>query len=101
MTAETRRFRGISERLALRYLENLGGERRGDPEERRDDDEGPADDSTAHVEGDGWSATVSAERVEAAGSIRLTEVTVTFEGEASTLGAIIERFERKAIRAGG
>lgn len=101
MMEETRRFRGISRRLALRYLENLGGELRDDPGQRRGDGEAPAADGTVHVEGEGWSAEVTAETVEAPGSIRLTEVTVTFEGEAATVEPIVERFERKAIRAGG
>ena len=84
---ETRQFRGISKRLAVQYLENLGGER-VDPDGDR-------------VEGDGWAAELSAETVTAAGSIKLTEVTVAFEGEAAALEDLLEAFERKAIRAGG
>jgi len=80
-------YRGISARLALRYLENLGGERVDD----------------ARVAGDAWSADVSAEKVSvgAAGSLELTEVTVVFEGDADRLDALIEDFSRKALRAGG
>ena len=80
-----RQFRGISKRLAANYLENLGGER--------------VDEDT--VSGDGWTATLSAEKVNAAGSIQLTEVTVSFEGEEATLEPLIEDFARKAMRAGG
>lgn len=84
---ETRQFRGISKRLAAQYLETLGGE--------RDDDDGD------RIDGDGWSAELSAETVDVAGSITLTEVTVTFEGAEDVLEPLLERFERKAIRAGG
>ena len=83
---ETRQYRGISKRLAANYLENLGG-RRVDGDDR--------------IEGDGWSADLSAETVEVAGSIELTEVTVAFEGEAGVLEELVEDFTRKAMRAGG
>ena len=83
---ETRQYRGISRRLAADYLENLGG-RRVDGDDR--------------IEGDDWSADLSAETVEVAGSIELTEVTVAFEGEAGVLEKLVEDFTRKAMRAGG
>ena len=83
---ETRQYRGISQRLAADYLENLGG-RRVDGNDR--------------IEGDDWSADLSAETVEVAGSIELTEVTVAFEGEAGVLEELVEDFTRKAMRAGG
>lgn len=85
MMRETRQFRGISKRLAAQYLEGLGGEQVTDD----------------RIEGDGWSADLSAETVSVVASIELSEVTVDFEGEAETLEPIIEAFERKAIRAGG
>ncbi len=80
-----RSFRGISERLAVRYLRNLGGER--------------ADEQT--VTGEGWSATLSSDSVSIGPSLTLTEVTVVFEGEAETLEPLIEDFAQKAMRAGG
>ena len=83
---ETRQYRGISRRLAADYLENLGG-RRVDGNDR--------------IEGDDWSADLSAETVEVAGSMELTEVTVAFEGEAGVLEELVEDFTRKAMRAGG
>lgn len=113
--AETRQFRGISKRLAVQYLENLGGVR-VEPEAGVDGDGGSGDadglggdgtvvgadeDGPVRVEGDGWSAAVSAETVTAAASIRLTEVTVDFEGDEAVLRPVIEAFERKAMRAGG
>ncbi len=87
MTAErSRSYRGISVRAAIGYLENVGGEQ--------------VDDQ--RVEGEDWSATLSSEKVEVGPSIRLTEVTVEFEGDsAATLDPVIERFSQKAIRAGG
>ena len=85
MMRRRKEYRGISKRLAADYLENLGGE-------RVDDD---------RLEGDGWSADLSAETVEVAGSIELTEVTVAFEGEAGVLEELVEDFTRKAMRAGG
>ena len=83
---ETRQYRGISRRLAADYLENLGGQRV---------------DGDDRIEGDDWSADLSAETVEVAGSIELTEVTVAFEGEAGVLEELVEDFTRKAMRAGG
>jgi hypothetical protein len=80
-----RSFRGISERLAVRYLTNLGGER--------------VDDDT--VAGEGWTATYSSETVSIGPSLQLTEVTVVFEGEADVLEPLVERFAQKAMRAGG
>lgn len=90
---ETRQFRGISRRLAVQYLENLGGE--------RTDTGDLADLDECRVEGDDWTATLSEDTVTAAGSIELTEVTVDFEGEAATLEPLVEAFARKAMRAGG
>lgn len=84
---ETRQFRGISKRLAANYLENLGGAR--------------TDESGDRIEGDGWHADLSEEKVDVVGSITLTEVTVDFEGDDETLPPLIEDFARKAIRAGG
>ena len=83
---ETRQYRGISKRLAANYLGNLGGERV---------------DGDDRIEGDEWSAALSAETVEVAGSMELTEVTVAFEGEAGVLEELVEDFTRKAMRAGG
>ncbi|WP_408959393.1 hypothetical protein [Natrinema sp. 74] len=80
-----RSFRGISKRLAIRYLTNLGGER-------------VAEDT---VEGDDWTATLSAEQVGVGPSLQLTEVTVVFEGEEDTLEPLVDRFAQKAMRAGG
>ena len=85
MMREERRFRGISKRLAADYLENLGGERVGED----------------RLEGDGWAATLSTETVDVAGSIRLTEVTIVFEGERRRVEPLVEKFARKAMRAGG
>lgn len=78
-------FRGVSKRLAAHYLRNLGGE-------------GETDD---HVECDEWNAELSAEKVNVAGSMTLTEVTIVFEGPADRLDTLIEDFSRKAMRAGG
>lgn len=78
-------FRGISQRLAAQYLRNLGGE-------------GETDD---RIDGDEWSAELSAEKVNVAGSMVLTEVTIVFEGPADRLEPLIEDFSRKAMRAGG
>jgi MoaD family protein len=78
-------FRGISERLAREYLVNLGGEKVGEH----------------GVEGPDWSVETSAEKVNVAGSMMLTEVTVVFEGPPATLEPLMEKFGRKAMRAGG
>ncbi|MXR39921.1 hypothetical protein GRX01_00905 [Halobaculum sp. WSA2] len=85
----TEAYRGISRRLAVRYLRNLGG-----------DPDGPDEEAT-EIAGDGWRASVAAEKVAAAGAITLTEVTVTFEGDPGVLDDLIDRFGQKAMRAGG
>lgn len=88
MTTRTRvdrTFRGISERLAIRYLTNLGGER--------------VDEET--VEGEDWTATISSDTVGIGPSLTLTEVTVVFEGDSETLEPLVEDFAQKAMRAGG
>ena len=87
MMRRTKQFRGISKRLAANYLENLGGER--------------ADPDGDRMEGDDWTADLSAETVQVAGSIELTEVTVGFEGPQAVLEELVEDFTRKAMRAGG
>lgn len=84
-TRVERSFRGISERLAVRYLENLGGQRR---------EEGV-------VTGDGWTARLSSSTVEIGPSLALNEVTVVFEGEEATLDELVPAFAQKAMRAGG
>ncbi|WP_327052258.1 hypothetical protein [Halomicrococcus gelatinilyticus] len=78
-------FRGISERLARRYLRNLGGEERPDGD----------------VVADDWRASVSSETVEIGPSLTLTEVTVVFEGDESALDGLVDDFAQKAMRAGG
>lgn len=87
MTVErSRSYRGISVRAAIGYLENVGGEQ--------------TDDTT--VEGDGWQASLSSEKVSIGSTLKLTEVTVAFEGESEEiLEPVIEKFSQKAIRAGG
>lgn len=80
-----RTFRGISVRAAVHYLEGVGGE--------------ATDDAT--VRGEGWVATVDEDRVALGPSLRLTEVTVTFEGDPEVVPAVAEAFAKKAVRAGG
>jgi molybdopterin synthase sulfur carrier subunit len=82
-----RSWRGISERLALEYLEGLGGEH--------------VDEHA--VEADDWRARTSAEKVSIyeGSTMSLTEVTVVFEGDPEALDDLVERFARKAMRAGG
>jgi hypothetical protein len=83
-------FRGISERLARRYLSNLGGAIEGR------DAEGDGD----VVAGD-WRASLSSEKVSIGPSVKLTEVTVVFEGDEETLDELVDAFSQKAMRAGG
>ncbi|MEF8828374.1 MAG: hypothetical protein V5A49_05035 [Haloarcula sp.] len=80
-----RTFRGISVRAAIGYLENLGGEQRGE----------------TTVEGDDWEASLSEEKVAIGPSLQLNEVTIRFDGEPETLEPLIEEFAQKAMRAGG
>jgi molybdopterin synthase sulfur carrier subunit len=92
MTRRERAYRGISPRLAVHYLVNLGGT------ERTAHDAGA---DARLVEGDGWRATLTAETVTVGPTLSLTEVTVVFEGDADRLDGLIERFSQKAMRAGG
>ncbi|WP_049986635.1 hypothetical protein [Halobellus rufus] len=78
-------YRGISLRLARHYLEKLGGE--------------VVDDE--RVEGDAWTASLSDEKVSIGPTLKLTEVTVVFEGDPEALEELIDRFSQKAMRAGG
>lgn len=78
-------FRGISKRLARNYLENLGGEVQDDGD----------------VTGDGWRVSLSSEKVSIGPTVKLTEVTVVFEGDEATLDSLVEAFSQKAMRAGG
>ncbi|GAA0227598.1 hypothetical protein ACFFQF_11845 [Haladaptatus pallidirubidus] len=78
-------FRGINERLARVYLENLGGEVEEDGD----------------VSGDGWRASLSSEKVEIGPTVELTEITVVFEGNEETLDSLVDDFSQKAMRAGG
>ena len=90
-----RSFRGITPRLAVRYLEGLGGEAveiGGDLAE-------PSGEAT--VEADDWRATLSATRVSVGPTLTLTEVQITFEGDSTTLDDLVEAFATKAMRAGG
>lgn len=89
-------YRGISKRLAVHYLEGLGGR-------AVDADGGPTDDAERvdRVEADDWTARLSTERVAVGQSLELTEVTVAFEGEDAALEDVVERFSQKAMRAGG
>jgi hypothetical protein len=80
-----RSFRGISQRLAIKYLENLGAER-------------VADD---RVEADDWTADLSSQTVGVGPSVSLTQVDLVFEGDPEVLDSLIERFAQKAMRAGG
>lgn len=84
-------YRGISRRLAAHYLVNLGGELVG-----TDD---PAE--ATRVDGDGWRVALSAEKVTAAASIRITEVTATFVGDPDVLDELLPKYKQKAMRAGG
>jgi hypothetical protein len=80
-----KQYRGISQRLAIHYLEGLGGEQ----------------GSEDVVEAEDWRAAFSSEKVEIGPTIELTEITIAFEGEQEVLDPLIERFDRKAMRAGG
>lgn len=82
---QKRSFRGISRRLAIQYLETLGAD-------RVDDD---------RVEAEEWAATLSEQTVSVGPSVSLTQVDLVFEGDPEGLDALIERFARKAMRAGG
>lgn len=104
-----RTFRGITVRLAVHYLENLGGElvaSEGDLAE-------PG--SAATVAGDGWRVDLASERVRVGPSLALTEVSATFEREGADDGGresgnerggadldrLVDAFAQKAMRAGG
>lgn len=92
-------YRGISERLARHYLSNLGGEVRDDGDGGVADED--AEEGTADVVADDWRASISSEKVNIGPSVKLTEVTVVFEGDETTLDALVEDFSQKAMRAGG
>ena len=80
-----RSFRGISMRLALKYLDSVGAETVGED----------------FATGSGWRADLESETVSIGPSLELTEVTVVFEGEEAVLDELVPAFAKKAIRAGG
>jgi len=80
-----RSFRGISERLAIQYLENLGAEQV----------------AADRVEADDWTATLSSQTVGIGPSVSPTQVDLIFEGDPDTLDSLVERFAQKTMRAGG
>ena len=94
MTTVTREksFRGISVRLAVHYLENLGGEAVA-----------PVDtgDTEGAVEADDWQASLTSGKVDIGPTVSLTEVRIVFEGDDETLDPLIDDFSQKAMRAGG
>lgn len=90
-----RAFRGISVRLAVHYLGNLGGEAVDAP------NEGGEEGAEAVVAGDGWRATLSSTAVGVGPTVSLTEVRIVFVGDPDGLDAFIDRFAQKAMRAGG
>jgi hypothetical protein len=88
MIERERSYRGISARAAVGYLENLGGER--------------VEDGVVEDRDGSWRASLSEEKVDVGPSLKLTEVTVAFEGESEdALDRLVEEFSQKAIRAGG
>ncbi|MGM0604355.1 MAG: hypothetical protein ACQETB_01650 [Halobacteriota archaeon] len=93
-------FRGISQRLAVHYLRNLGGRPVVDGE-AIDPDAETDSRGIDEVLGDGWTADLSARKVNPAGSIVLTEVSTAFTGEPEAVETIVEAFSKKAMRAGG
>jgi hypothetical protein len=80
-----RSFRGISRRLAVHYLTNLGGE----------------EVDAGHVVGDDWEATLSESKTTVGPTLTLNQVDVVFEGSDETLETLVEQFAQKAMRAGG
>jgi hypothetical protein len=93
-----RAFRGISVRLAVHYLGNLGGEVVDAGEETTEDGEAAAE---AVVAGDGWRAALSSTAVGVGPTVSLTEVRIVFVGDPDGLDTFIDRFAQKAMRAGG
>lgn len=90
-----RAFRGISVRLAVHYLGNLGG----DVVDAASD--GGEASAEAVVAGDGWRATLSSTSVGVGPTVSLTEVRIVFVGDPERLDGFIDRFAQKAMRAGG
>jgi hypothetical protein len=80
-----RSFRGISARLALKYLESLGGEQVGEN----------------RVEADDWEAEFSSETATVGRSFKVNQIDIVFQGNPEVLDEYIEKFAQKAIRAGG
>lgn len=95
-------YRGISVRLAVHYLEGLGGDRitgEGYATEADHDDDPYL---PAAVEADDWRATLDANEASVGGgSLTLHEVSVVFEGDEETVEPLVEQFSQKAVRAGG
>jgi hypothetical protein len=97
-----RAFRGISVRLAVHYLGNLGGEVVDAPSDRSEAAaEGGEAAAEAVVAGDDWRAALSSTVVGVGPTVSLTEVRIVFVGDPDVLDAFIDRFAQKTMRAGG
>ncbi|MFB6183583.1 MAG: hypothetical protein ABEI96_03425 [Haloarculaceae archaeon] len=98
-----RAFRGISRRLAVHYLQDMGGQALDDDGEPVEDG-GETPEAAARVDrvvADAWTASLATEAVDVGPTLQLTEVTVGFHGDDDAVEEVVERFARKAMRAGG
>jgi hypothetical protein len=87
-----RAFRGISVRLAVHYLGNLGG---------TVVHETATDGDPRLIAAEDWRATLSSVEVGVGPTVSLTEVRIAFAGDPDGLDALVDRFAQKAMRAGG
>ncbi len=98
-----KRIRGISTRLAIHYLEGLGG-RPIDAGGRPVDGAGDTREAAARVDrvvADDWGVTLGTASVSIGPTLEVTELVLTFEGEDGVLEEVLAAFTRKARRAGG
>jgi hypothetical protein len=80
-----RDYRSLPLWLAREYLVEIGGKAVSDVE----------------VRGATWHARLSEGETIPIGALRIGQIRIIFDGDASTLDPLIAAFEKKALRAGG
>ena len=98
-----RTFRGISKRLAIHYLQGLGGrplDAAGRPVADAGET-GAAAERVDRVVADEWTVRLSTATVTIGPNLEVTEVELVFEGDDASLEEVVADFAWKARRAGG
>jgi len=98
-----KRIRGVSQRLAIHYLEDMGArplDGEGSPVEGAGESRKAAE-RVERVVAEDWSVRLGTTVVNIGPTLEVTELELVFEGDESVLETVVEDFTWKARRAGG